>query len=66
MKNFQFLLLKRLKETGITQRKLAEMLDIPEQCVGRWVSGKVIPRIDTLAKICRCLDCTPNDLIVID
>lgn len=66
MKNCNFLLEKVMKERGFTQEALAEKLGIKIPNVSRWINGHVCPTIDTLAKICRCLDCTPNDLIIID
>lgn len=66
MKKLVFDLSSALKQRKITQRKLAEMLNLPEQNVGQWVLGKRIPRLDTFLHICECLDCTPNDLIVLD
>ena len=63
MENYKFCLSDVLKERKITQRQLANLLELPEQCIGRWVNGKVIPRIDTLVNICKVLNCKPNDLI---
>ena len=55
-----------LKSKQVTKRALAEMLSLPEQNVGRWTTGKVIPRIDTLLRICECLEVTPNELLGYD
>ena len=60
---YNFRLSEALKERNVTQRQLANMLKLPEQCIGRWANGKVIPRIDTLMNICKALNCQPNDLL---
>lgn len=65
MKNCDFILEKVMKEKGFTQEALAEMLGIKIPNISRWINGHVCPTIDTVAKICKCLNCTPNDLIVL-
>lgn len=66
MKNFGICLSKALKKKEISQRELAEMLNLAEQNIGRWTLGKRIPRLDTFLKICQCLEMTPNELLGIE
>ena len=51
---------ERLKEArrkkGITQKELAEKLDIPYQQIGQYETGKRNPRKDTLDKIATALN----------
>ena len=36
---------KTCKELGITQKELAERLDVPQPTISRWASGNEIPRM---------------------
>ena len=40
---------KVCKELGITQKELAEMLDIPHGTVSRWASSEEIPKTAKIA-----------------
>lgn len=58
---------KRLKEqlvwNGMTQTKLAELLNIKQQAVSNWVTGRNEPTVKQLVKICIALNTTPNELL---
>lgn len=49
-----------------TMRKLAEKLELDHQTVMYWNQGRSYPRLPTLVKMCRLLDCTMEDLLVPD
>jgi len=51
---------KRFKEWSLY--RLALELNVPNQAIYSWNSGKIIPSLKTIAKICAILNCTPNDL----
>ena len=42
-------------EKGLTQRELAEMSGLKQSAIARMESIQVVPRLDTLIKIARCL-----------
>lgn len=42
--------------------RLAIELDLPNQSVYSWNSGKIIPSLKSIRRICDILNCTPNDL----
>ena len=65
MEKYVLKLKEVMQSKGITHIRLAEMLGIKNQNISRWTTGKICPTIDTLVKLCRCLDCSPNDLIEI-
>ncbi len=66
MENYKFTLSDLMRDKNLTQIDLAEMLGIKSQNVSRWTTGKVSPTVETVVKLCRCLNCTPNDLIKLD
>ena len=60
----------RLK-TLMIKRKLKQIdfvkkLDIPSSTINYYFNGKCTPKIDSLLKICKALDTTPNYLLGFD
>lgn len=54
---------KRFKDWSLY--RLAIELDVPNQAIYSWNSGKIIPSLKTVEKICTKLNCTPNDLFTL-
>lgn len=52
----------RRRELGLTQEKLAERVDISPSFVGHLERGEKIPSLDTVARLCSCLDASMDDL----
>lgn len=50
------------KEKGISQEKLAEMLDLSRQAVTKWESGKSNPDTENLLRLAKIFDCSLDDL----
>lgn len=48
---------------GISQRDLAQLTKIPENTLGRYVSGSTIPRVDKIINIAKALNCSILELI---
>tara|TARA_B100001750_G_scaffold157218_1_gene126460 strand:- start:2214 stop:2483 length:270 start_codon:yes stop_codon:yes gene_type:complete len=48
----------------MTQRELAETARLSPEFVSRIERGVTSPSLDTLVRICRALECTPNDLLL--
>ena len=48
----------------MTQRELAESARLSPEFVSRIERGVTSPSLDTLVRICRALECTPNDLLM--
>ena len=56
-----------LAQRKMRSRELAERVGITEQNISLLKSGKVRGvRFDTLAAICRALDCQPGDLLAFE
>ena len=51
------------KKTGISQEKLAEMLDVSYMTVRRWEWGKNAPRLDEAKKIAAALSVSEDELL---
>lgn len=56
----------RLKEyrenKNMSQREVAEMLNISQASYWGWESGKASPNPKQILKLCKLFNCTPNDL----
>lgn len=51
------------KEKGLTQKELAEKLDVTDKAVSRWETGRNYPDIETLEKLADALDISISELL---
>lgn len=51
------------KKNGMTQRELAERLDVTDKAVSKWECGKGFPEITLLPKLSKVLGIKPEDLL---
>lgn len=55
--------IKRIrKEKGLTQKKLGELCGIAESNIRKYENGKQNPKVDTLKKIAKALECQVSDI----
>ena len=54
---------KDLLVTGMTQDLLAEKLGVSQSLICQWFSGKVIPRPNTIKRICNACDISEKEFI---
>jgi len=47
-----------------TQERLAEETDLANNYISNIETGRSIPSLETLVKLCEALDITPNDLLI--
>ncbi len=50
-------------EKGMSQSKLASMLDVSRQAVAKWESDKSFPEMEKLIKICEIFGCSIDELV---
>jgi transcriptional regulator with XRE-family HTH domain len=55
-KRISFKVLSKLKERGMTQKQLAEMMQVSPQQINKWVKGNEKFSLDTLLKLQEVLD----------
>ncbi len=58
-------LIDAIKQSGMTQTELAKKLNIRQQTISQYLSGQVMPALDTFANLCVILDLDANDLLCI-
>ncbi len=56
-------LLMRRKAAGLTQKQLANIVDVSSKSISLYETGAVFPRRDILDKLAAALNCEPKDLI---
>ena len=58
---------KKLKETrklcNLTQKQVANALNVVESCYANWEQGRTEPNIEMIRALCQCLDVSPDELI---
>lgn len=53
----------RIAKLGITQQEAAAMSGIPENTMGRYCRGEIMPSADRVVALASALDCDPNSLL---
>ncbi len=52
-----------IKNSGVTQKVLAEKIGVKQQQISCYINGKTLPAIDTLANLCFVLGLDANDIL---
>lgn len=53
--------IRKLK--GLTQTELAELMGVNLRSISSWERGATILNAENIVKVCKALNCTPNDLL---
>lgn len=61
--NMANLIAERRKEKGLTQKQLAEKLDVTDKAVSKWERGNGLPAIDYLQPLADALDISVSELL---
>lgn len=56
--NLKWIIIKN----DMTQKELAEQLGVSPQHLNNWVNGRTVPKLKTLLRMSRILNCTINDI----
>lgn len=56
-------LIEAIKTSGFTQTQIAEKLNIKQQTVSQYLSGRAMPSLDTFANLCVLLDLDANEIL---
>jgi transcriptional regulator with XRE-family HTH domain len=63
-----FIIGERIKElrnqNNVSQQKLADLLNLTQQAIGKWESGKAEPNIDAIIKMSKIFNVTVSYLIL--
>lgn len=58
---FHIHLKNRRQQSGLSQKQIAEFLQISSQSISKWEKGEAKPSIDYLPALAECLNCEIND-----
>ena len=56
-------LISEIKSSGMSQHELATKLRISQPTVSQYLSGKVMPSLETFANLCKILDVDPSYIL---
>ena len=59
-------LAESIKQSGYTQKQIAEHLGIKQSQISCYIHGKKMPALDTLANLCNVLDLDANYILCLD
>ena len=51
------------KKRNLSQAELAEKLEVHENTIRRWETGKFEPRMNDIQNLCKVLECTEDELL---
>lgn len=54
---------KARKAAGVTQKELAERLQVYQKDISRWENNELVPSAINLAKICRELNASADEIL---
>lgn len=54
---------EEIKNSGLTQKQIAEALGVSPQTVSRYMRDDIFPALDTLAKLCILLDVSSDNIL---
>lgn len=58
-------LIEAIKLSGKSQTELAKELNVTQPTIAQYISGKIMPSLDTFANLCVILDLDANDMLSI-
>ena len=59
-------LTEALKQRTVTQAELAEKVSVTQSMISHYVSGRKIPALDTLSRLCTVLDLDANEILCVE
>ena len=62
----QMALKEKIKEKGLTQQQLADMLGVKQSTVSNWCTGYNLPCANKLIKLANILGCSIGDILGVD
>ncbi len=56
-------LIEAIKTSGMTQTAIAKELNIKQQTIAQYISGRAMPSLDTFANLCILLGLDSNEIL---
>ena len=58
-------LTEALKQSPLTQVQLAEKIGVTQSMISHYISGRKLPALDTLSRLCSVLDLDANEILCV-
>ena len=65
LQEIQIKLIEAIKQSGLTQKSIAEKVNVSQQTISHYMKGDKMPALDTLANLCVYLDLDANEILCI-
>ena len=66
LKQIRTALTEALKQRTVTQAELAEKVSVTQSMISHYVSGRKMPALDTLSRLCTVLDLDANEILCVE
>ena len=66
LENIQKALAEALKQRTITQEELANRIGVNQSMISHYITGRSMPALDTLSRICTELDLDANEILCVE
>ena len=54
---------KEIEQSGLKKSEIADSVGISRATLSQYLSGRAQPTLSTLAKLCKVLDCSADDIL---
>ena len=54
---------KEIEQSGLKKSEIANAIGVSKATVSQYLSGRAQPTLATLAKLCKVLDCSADDIL---
>ena len=65
VQEIQKALIEGLKQSPFTQEQLAEKVGVTQSMISHYISGRKLPALDTLSRLCSVLDLDANEILCV-
>ena len=66
LQNIQEALAEALKQRNMTQEELAKRIGVNQSMISHYITGRSMPALDTLSRICTELDLDANEILCVE
>ena len=66
MEQIKSALIEALKQSNVKQEELAKKIGVSQSMISHYVSGRKMPALDTLSRLCSVLDLDANEILCVE
>ena len=65
IQEIQNAIIEALKQRGLTQAELAQKIGVTQSMISHYASGRTLPALDTLSRLCTVLDLDAHEILCV-